>query len=76
MSVQLLLDGSLEVEIYFYDDGEGYEDNIYLSFSENCPDEQKVFKVDSTQLNITPSQATHLIEALTNAIQESKVGSE
>lgn len=68
----VLLDGSLTVEIEFEPNDEGFEDNICLSFTECCEDEEKVFCADEVNLFVTPQQARQLAEMLLNAARESE----
>ncbi len=68
MSV-LLLDNSLKVDIYFEESDREYEDDICISFSEDCPEEEKIFRVDETNIYITPDQACLLLLALKRAME-------
>jgi len=68
----VLLDGSLTVEIYYSREDCDLEDNICLSFTEDCPDEEKVFYNDETNLLITREQALQLAEALIQAAKTSE----
>jgi len=68
----LLLDESLQVEIYFEPDDCGYEDNICLKVIESCPDEEKIFLHDESHLYLTQSQAQALLEALQEALVQKK----
>jgi hypothetical protein len=65
----LLLDESLQVEIFFESDDCGYEDNICLKITESCPEEEKVFLHDESHLYLTPEQAQALVNALDQAIK-------
>ncbi len=68
----VLLDGSLTIEIYYSQEDCDFEDNICLSFVEDCPDEEKVFYSDETNLLITREQALQLAEALLKAVKASE----
>ncbi len=69
-----LLDGALRVTI-FYDEHEGkFEDNICVSFVEDCPIDEKVLKGDEVNIYITPQQARALAEALLAAAKDSEAG--
>lgn len=68
MSV-LLLDNSLKVDIYFEESDREYEDDICISFSEDCPEDEKIFRVDETNIYITPDQACLLLLALQRAME-------
>ncbi len=69
MSV-LLLDNSLKVDIFFEESDLDYDDNICISFSEDCPEDEKIFRVDETNIYITPDQACLLLLALQRAMGE------
>jgi hypothetical protein len=64
-----LLDNSLKVEVYCEDLDNEYEDNICVSFVENCPDEEKIFKVGETNIYLTPEQAEKFGQLLVKAAQ-------
>ena len=68
MSV-LLLDNSLKVDIYFEESDSAFEDDICISFTEDCPAEEKIFRVDETNIYITPDQACLLLLALQRAME-------
>ena len=68
-----LLDNSLKVSIYYDECDCEYDDNICVSIIEDCPEEEKVFRHDETNLYLTPEQALHLIQALKAATAESKL---
>jgi hypothetical protein len=67
----LLLDGSLEVNVFFEESDSEFEDNVCISIAENCPDEEKVFRGDETVLYITAEQACQLARVLNIAAQSS-----
>ena len=68
----LLLDESLQVEIFYESDDCGYEDNICLKITESCPEEEKVFLHDESHLYLTPEQAQQILDALSQALESSK----
>jgi len=68
MSVSLL-DNSLKVDIYFEESDREFEDDICISFSEDCPADEKIFRVDETNIYITPDQACLLLLALQRAME-------
>ena len=45
MSVSLL-DNSLKVDIYYEETDRSFEDDICISFSEDCADEEKIAEVE------------------------------
>jgi hypothetical protein len=66
-----LLDGSLQVEVY-YDPSDGdFEDNICISFREDCPEDEKVFWAGETNIYLTPEQAQAFAMALIAAADKS-----
>ncbi len=65
----LLLDESLEVEIFFESADCGYEDNICLKITESCPEDEKLFMHDESHLYLTPEQAQSLVDALSQAVR-------
>jgi hypothetical protein len=67
-----LLDDSLNVEIFFEVNDCEFSDNICISILENCPDDEKVFRGDETNLYLTCPQARQLADALLQAAQESE----
>jgi hypothetical protein len=69
----LLLDESLRVQIFYEDLDAEFKDNICISFQEDCPDEEKIFKVDETNIFLTPEQAQELADALNTAATQSKL---
>ena len=68
----LLLDESLQVEIFYESDDCGYEDNICLKITESCPESEKIFIHDESHLYLTPQQAQELVNSLSTAINQSK----
>lgn len=71
----LLLDRSLKVDIFFDETDREFEDNICVSFVEDCPNEEKVFNADETNLYLTCTEAGQLIEALQAAVFASRCSS-
>jgi len=72
MSIRLL-DNSLQVSIYYDECDCDYEDNICISIVEDCPEEEKIFRHDETNIYLTAEQALQLIQALTVATSDSKL---
>lgn len=70
-----LLDGSLKVQIFYEEPDASFEDNVCISFLEDCPEDEKIFKAGETNIFLTPEQAAHLAEALSKAAAESKLAS-
>lgn len=72
MSIHLL-ENTLKVNIYYDEKDCSYDDNICVSIVEDCPDEEKIFRADETNVYLTPEQAIQIIQALTAATSESKL---
>jgi hypothetical protein len=60
------------VDIFFEELDCEFDDNICLSFVETCPDEEKVFIHDETNLFLTPDQAEKFAGELLNAAKKSR----
>ena len=65
-----LLDNSLKVDIFFDSNDSQFDDNIRISFIEECPEEEKIFLAGETNIYLTPEQACELAEALKQAIKD------
>ena len=65
----LLLDESLQVEVFFSNEDCDFEDNICLKVVESCPEEVKLFKYQESNLFLTRQQASDLAKALLAAVQ-------
>ena len=68
-----LLDNSLKVNIYYDEKDCAYDDNICVSIVEDCPEEEKIFRANETNIYLTPEQALQLMQALKAATSESKL---
>lgn len=66
-----LLDNSLKVEVFFDPSDSQFEDNICISFVEECPEEEKLFYAGESNIYLTPDQACRFAEALTKAVEDS-----
>jgi len=67
MSISLL-DGALQIDIYFDESDREFDDDICIQIVEDCPEDERVFKFDETNLYITPDQAGLLMLALQRAM--------
>lgn len=65
-----LLDDSLQITIYFEESDKSFDDDICISFTEDCPEDEKLFKADETNIYITPEEACLLILQLQRAVKE------
>lgn len=70
MSIKLL-DGSLEVEIFFENKDRQYDDNICVCIRETCPEEEKIFFAGETNIFLTSHQARQVAKALLKAADQS-----
>jgi len=66
-----LLDDSVKVEVYCDEMDNEFEDNICVSFVEECPEDEKIFKADETNIYLTPQQAEEFGQLL---IKAAKIG--
>ena len=66
-----LLDNTLQVDIRYDQEDCDYSDNICVSITEDCPEDEKVFIADQTNLYLTPEHAIELAEALMWAVHSS-----
>ncbi|NCF67060.1 MAG: hypothetical protein GWP61_13880 [Chloroflexi bacterium] len=64
-----LLENSLKVDIFFEESDQDFEDDICISIREDCPDEEKIFRADETNIFVTPDQACLLVLALQRALE-------
>jgi len=67
-----LLDDSLSVDVYYEPSDTEFSDNICLYFVESCPEDEKVFLADETNLFLTPEQARELAKMLLQAADASQ----
>ncbi|RJQ44459.1 MAG: hypothetical protein C4545_01355 [Anaerolineaceae bacterium] len=66
-----LLDGSLHVGVFFDKGDHEFEDNICICFTEDCPEEEKIFYAGETNIYITSDQARELAALLIEAADQS-----
>ncbi|HEX6383922.1 MAG TPA: hypothetical protein VF177_04555 [Anaerolineae bacterium] len=71
-----LLDESLRVNVYYDGTDREFEDNICICFRESCPQDEKIFKADETNIYLTPEQANLLALALNSAVARSLASKE
>ncbi len=72
-----LIDDTLRLKAFFERSDSDLHDNICLSIYESCPDEEKLFKSDETNLYMTPEQAYKLADMLRQAADLSReIGTE
>ena len=68
-----LLDNSLKIEVFFDQQDEVFKDNICMRIKENCPDEERVFREEESNLYLTPQQACQLADSLLKAAKCSMI---
>jgi hypothetical protein len=68
----VLLDESLQIEIYFDNEDCDLDDNICLKITESCQDDEKIFRHDESHLFMTRAQAEEFANALLEAVQSSR----
>jgi SAM-dependent methyltransferase len=68
-----LLENSLVVNIFYDIPDQVYEDNICIQLIEKCPEEERIFRANETNIYLTPEQAALLAEALSKAAADSKL---
>ena len=67
-----LLDNSLKVDVFFDPTDSEFEDNICISFVEECPEDEKLFLAGESNIYLTPEQACLFAEAITKAVKDSR----
>jgi hypothetical protein len=70
-----ILNGSLNVDIYFDKSDKEYDDNICVCLKEFGPEDEKILYAGETDLFITPEEARKLAAMLTEAAERSSQGS-
>ncbi len=64
-----LLENSLKVDIFFAENESEYDDDICICIVEDCPQDERLFIADETNIFITPEQASLLVLALERAME-------
>ena len=67
-----LLDESLRVQVFFDEPDCDYKDNICISFLEVCPQDEKLFIHDETNIFLTPGEAEKFANVLLEAARNSR----
>ncbi len=70
-----LLNGSLEIDVYFDKNDKEYDDNICVCLKEYGPEDEKILYAGETDIFITPEEARKLAEMLIAAAETSSQGS-
>jgi hypothetical protein len=66
-----LLDGTLEVDIFYECEDQDLEDNVCIRVIESCPPEERLLRAGKTHIYLTPVQARKLGEMLLSAATKS-----
>ncbi len=66
-----ILDDTLNVDVFYEKIDSEYHDNICIRFWESCPDEERIFIHDETNIFITPDQARSIAFLLLEAAHKS-----
>jgi len=69
-----LLDGTLQIEIFYDCEDQDLEDNICISIVERCPPAERLLRAGQTNVFLTSDQARELGQALITAAQRSEDG--
>lgn len=67
-----LLDGTLQIEIFYESEDQDLEDNICVSIVERCPPAERLLRAGQTNVFLTPEQARELGQALLAAAENSE----
>jgi hypothetical protein len=70
-----VLNGSLNIDVYFDKDDREYDDNICVCLKEFGPEDEKILYAGETDIFITPDEARKLAEMLIAAAESSSQGS-
>ncbi|MBK7216253.1 MAG: hypothetical protein IPH95_04090 [Candidatus Promineofilum sp.] len=72
MSAITLLDGSLNLSIFYDAADSQFEDNICLRFQEDCVEDEKLFRADEVGIYLTPEQAALIVLELSRAVEAAR----
>lgn len=67
-----ILDDTLRVSIKYEKQDGDLSDNLSLSIFESCPEDEKLFIADETNIYLTKEEATLLANALLRAVKHSQ----
>ncbi|HTX80509.1 MAG TPA: hypothetical protein VMC62_12615 [Longilinea sp.] len=59
-----LLDNSLKIDIFYETRDKEFEDNICVRIMEDCPDDERLFRAEETNIFLNAKEACQLAEAL------------
>ena len=63
-------EGAIKIAIEFDNSEPGYEDNIKMAFTEDCPPEFAFFKADESSFGLTSAEARKLAQWLNEAADQ------
>lgn len=66
-----LLEGTLEVDIFYECEDQDLDDNVCIKIVESCPPEERLLRAGSTHIFLTAAQARELGEMLLAAASHS-----
>lgn len=66
-----LLDNSLHVSVFYESTDSDFDDDICIRLREKCPEDEKIFKADETNIFLTPDQANQFALLLIEAAKQS-----
>jgi len=67
-----LLEGTLQIDIFYECEDQDLEDNICISIVESCVPAERLLRAGVTNLYLTPGEARQLGESLIKAAQHSE----
>ena len=67
-----LLEGTLQIDIFYDCEDQDLEDNVCIQVIERCPPGERLLRAGQTNIFLTPEQARELGEALLQASQHSE----
>ena len=67
-----LLEGTLQVDIFYECEDQDLEDNVCIRVIESCPPSEKLFRAGQTHIFLTPEQASELGNALLQTARNSE----
>ncbi len=67
----LLLDETLRIIVFYEAQDKSFDDNVCLCIEEDCPEEERLFREQMTNIYLTRAQARRLAEALLKAAETS-----
>ena len=71
MSIHLL-EGTLQIDIFYECEDQDLEDNICIAIVERCEPDERLLRAGETNLYLTPGEARQLGEALIQAAEYSE----